>query len=97
MKPGTISGAEAAFSAQAPRFDVIDDGNPIIGRMRTIVRRAVMRNYAPGQELLELNAGTGLDALWFAERGLNVLATDAAPGCPEIKQVRCQPAPMPSD
>ena len=80
MNPGTISGAEAAFSAQAPRFDVIDDGNPIIGRMRTIVRRAVMRNYAPGQELLELNAGTGLDALWFAERGLNVLATDAAPG-----------------
>ncbi len=80
MNPITSTGAEAAFSAQAPIFDTIDEGNPIIGRMRSIVRREVMRHFRPGEHLLELNAGTGLDALWFAEQGLNVLATDAAPG-----------------
>ena len=30
--------------------------------------------------ILELNAGTGTDAVWFAERGYRVHATDIAEG-----------------
>ncbi|HRD52341.1 MAG TPA: methyltransferase domain-containing protein [Flavobacteriales bacterium] len=69
-----------AFSRQSPVFDHIDEGNPIIARMRGIVRTEALRHMRPGETLLELNAGTGIDSFWFAEQGLKVLATDDAPG-----------------
>jgi SAM-dependent methyltransferase len=36
------------------------------------------------QQVLELNCGTGEDAIWLAERGLNVHATDIAPKMVEV-------------
>jgi ubiquinone/menaquinone biosynthesis C-methylase UbiE len=69
-----------AFSRQSAVFDAIDAANPLIGRMRDLVRKATLRYIKPGDELLELNAGTGIDSFFFAERGVRVLATDAAPG-----------------
>ncbi|HRH37952.1 MAG TPA: class I SAM-dependent methyltransferase [Flavobacteriales bacterium] len=69
-----------AFSRQAPGFDVSEEGNAIIVRMRDLVRRAFMQQANLGDTLLELNAGTGIDSFYFARRGLKVLATDAAPG-----------------
>jgi ubiquinone/menaquinone biosynthesis C-methylase UbiE len=72
--------ATDAFSRQSAVFDAIDEANPLIGRMRRLVRTAALRHMQHGQELLELNAGTGIDSFFFAEHGLRVLATDAAPG-----------------
>ncbi|MCB9183359.1 MAG: class I SAM-dependent methyltransferase [Flavobacteriales bacterium] len=69
-----------AFSRQAPVFDAIDEGNAAIARMRGIVRAAALRHMVPGDRVLELNAGTGIDSVFFAEAGLRVTATDAAPG-----------------
>ena len=69
-----------AFSRQSAAFDAIDAANPLIGRMREIVRKAALRHIGPGDDLLELNAGTGIDSFFFAEKGVRVLATDAAPG-----------------
>jgi ubiquinone/menaquinone biosynthesis C-methylase UbiE len=72
--------ATEAFSRQSDAFDAIDAANPLIGRMRGLVRAAAIRQMRPGQTLLELNAGTGLDGFYFAEQGLHVLATDGAAG-----------------
>lgn len=69
-----------AFSRQSGAFDAIDAANPLIGRMRELVREAAMRHITRGSTLLELNAGTGIDSFFFAEQGVRVLATDAAPG-----------------
>ena len=69
-----------AFSGQAPIFDAFDDANPILRWMRTRVRGHVLRLLGPGSRLLELNAGTGLDAAFFAEHGHFVHATDLAAG-----------------
>ena len=80
MGTATTSPALEAFSQQAPVFDAIDRENALIGRMRAIVRNAALRHMRPGERLLELNAGTGIDSLFFAQQGLDVLATDAAPG-----------------
>ncbi len=94
---GTIelTSAAEAFSRQAPVFDAIDKGNPIIARMRHIVRREMMPHIKRTRhELLELNAGTGIDSLWFAEGGTRLLATDAAPGM--IAQLRAKQAAHPS-
>jgi ubiquinone/menaquinone biosynthesis C-methylase UbiE len=70
----------AAFSEQARDFDDYDAGNTIIRYKRNRVREHVLR-YLPAEgSILELNAGTGTDAVWFAERGYRVHATDIAEG-----------------
>jgi ubiquinone/menaquinone biosynthesis C-methylase UbiE len=70
----------AAFSAQSGIFDEIDEKNPIIKWMRAKVRAHVLTFWKAGESVLELNAGTGLDAIYFAQHGMNVHATDNADG-----------------
>ena len=48
--------------------------------MRQKVRLHVLANLHPGDHVLELNAGTGADAAYFAGLGYRVCATDIAPG-----------------
>lgn len=72
--------AAAAFSKQAVGFDAYDDGNTIIHYKRDRVRGHVLRFLPPGASILELNAGTGIDALFFASQGHRVHATDIAAG-----------------
>ena len=91
---GEQAAATEAFSRQAPIFDAIDEGNPIIARMRHIVRWEMIPHIErTGYELLELNAGTGIDSLWFAKGGTRVLATDAAPGM--VAQLKAKQAANP--
>jgi len=70
----------AAFSAQSKIFDEIDEKNPIIQWMRAKVRAHVLSFWKAGESVLELNAGTGLDAIYFAQHGMKVHATDNAEG-----------------
>ncbi len=69
-----------AFSIQSTVFDELDKKNPILTYMRNVVRQQVLSVVKPGVKMLELNAGTGLDAVFFAEHGLQVHATDNATG-----------------
>jgi SAM-dependent methyltransferase len=48
--------------------------------MREKVRNHVLSYLQPGNRILELNAGTGADAVFFARRGFCVHATDISPG-----------------
>lgn len=72
--------APEAFSRQAPHFDAIDQENTTIQWMRQRVYRHVDALLAPGSRILELNAGTGIDALRFAGLGHQVHATELAEG-----------------
>jgi ubiquinone/menaquinone biosynthesis C-methylase UbiE len=72
--------AAKAFSKQAPVFDAYDAGNIIIRYKRKRVRDHVLRYLPPESSILELNAGTGLDATYFARLGHRVHATDIAQG-----------------
>jgi ubiquinone/menaquinone biosynthesis C-methylase UbiE len=83
--------AREAFSRQAPVFDAIDAANPLILWVRERVRRASMRLIAPGSSMLELNAGTGIDSVFFAGLGVRVLATDQAPGM--VRELRTKQRP----
>jgi ubiquinone/menaquinone biosynthesis C-methylase UbiE len=72
--------AAAAFSKQSAVFDTIYGTDTIVGYKRSRVRQHVLQ-YLPAQsQILELNSGTGEDALYFAGLGHNVHATDYAPG-----------------
>jgi ubiquinone/menaquinone biosynthesis C-methylase UbiE len=68
--------AATAFSRQAPLFDELYAGDIIIQYKRKRVRDHVLQWMQPGSSILELNAGTGEDAIFFAQRGHTVHATD---------------------
>lgn len=72
--------ANEAFDKQAALFDGLYGANPIIRYKRDRVRQLVMAYLKPGQRILELNAGTGEDALYFARQGCLVHATDISVG-----------------
>jgi ubiquinone/menaquinone biosynthesis C-methylase UbiE len=73
-----------AFSAQSALFDEADEKNLIIKWMREQVREHVLKLWKSGNSILELNAGTGLDAIYFAEKGFKIHATDNAQGMIDV-------------
>jgi len=69
-----------AFSRTAAKYDAFADDHPHLTRMRSKVYAHVSRLLPPGSRILELNAGTGTDAIHLAQLGYKVHATDIAPG-----------------
>ena len=74
------SSTAAAFSKQSKHFDEEDLQNPVLQWMRAEVYKHLSAFLTPGSNLLELNCGTGIDAIHFAALGIQVYATDNAPG-----------------
>lgn len=73
-----------AFSRQSSVFDQIDESNSLLTWIRDRVRKEVLRHILPNASMLELNSGTGLDAVFFAQNGHKVLATDNADGMLQV-------------
>jgi ubiquinone/menaquinone biosynthesis C-methylase UbiE len=71
---------ERAFSKQSIVFDELYSGDTIVQYKRDRVRKQVNSLLKPNSHILELNAGTGEDAIYFAERGHTVHATDISTG-----------------
>ena len=71
-----MSRAGEAFSRQAKDFDTIDDQSKIIKWMREHVYTHLKGLLPKPSYILELNAGTGIDACHMASLGHRVLATD---------------------
>jgi ubiquinone/menaquinone biosynthesis C-methylase UbiE len=69
-----------AFSRQSEVFDELEDKNEILKWMRSITRKHILRHLKPGDKILELNAGTGLDAVYFAGKGYKIHCTDISEG-----------------
>jgi ubiquinone/menaquinone biosynthesis C-methylase UbiE len=69
-----------AFSRTAEKYDSFAEDHPHLTRMRNKVYSHVMRYIPRGARILELNAGTGTDAVRLAQRGYFIHATDIAPG-----------------
>jgi len=69
-----------AFSRTAEQYDRFAEAHPHLTRMRHKVYAHLQRFVSPGQRILELNAGTGTDAVYLAQQGFYVHATDIAPG-----------------
>lgn len=69
-----------AFSRKADEYDAFGDDHINLARMRRRVYDHVLRFVQPTDRILELNAGTGIDAAFFARQGYTVHAIDIAPG-----------------
>jgi ubiquinone/menaquinone biosynthesis C-methylase UbiE len=87
-------GASAAFDRMADTYDATFTESLIGRAQRNVVWNALERTFGPGDHVLELNCGTGEDALFLAKRGVSVLGCDASPRMIEIaERRRCQEAP----
>ena len=75
-----IERVAGAFSRKADEYDAFGADHIILARMRHKVYDHVQRFLQPTDRILELNAGTGLDAAFLARRGYAVHAIDIAPG-----------------
>lgn len=75
-----------AFSRTAEKYDAFAGDHPNQTRMRNKVYAHLERYVPAGSHILELNAGTGTDAVELARRGYTVHATDIAPGMLERLQ-----------
>jgi len=71
---------DRAFSRQSIHFDEDDFSNPILREWRQRIYSHVDQYLKPYSRILELNAGTGIDAIRFAQQGLTVHATDLSIG-----------------
>lgn len=76
--------AATAFTAQAKKFDELYSRNTIIEYKRERVRSHLKKFFQPGDFILELNSGTGDDAIWLAQQNCKVHATDISIGMQEV-------------
>jgi ubiquinone/menaquinone biosynthesis C-methylase UbiE len=76
----------AAFSRQAKVFDKLYSGNTIIQYKRKRVRDHLSKYLFQDQFILELNSGTGDDAIWLAQQNCKVHATDISQGMQKVLQ-----------
>src|SRR5947199_5255208 len=70
------SKALKAFNNQANSFDSQFESNPIVQYKRARVSNHLLAYLKPESYILELNSGTGNDALFFAKQGHFIHATD---------------------
>jgi ubiquinone/menaquinone biosynthesis C-methylase UbiE len=76
--------AADAFSKQSFVFDEIYSNNTIINYKRERVRNHVLKFLTQQSNILELNSGTGEDAIFFAALGHHVNATDISEGMQNV-------------
>ena len=84
----SLSPAAEAFDAIAERFDERFTPWLSVAAQRRAVRAELGRAFPVGARLIEIGCGTGEDALWLAERGRQVLLTDASPAM--VRQARAK-------
>ncbi|HEY4354657.1 MAG TPA: class I SAM-dependent methyltransferase [Acidobacteriaceae bacterium] len=70
--------AGLAFDSMAESYDASFTESSIGRSQRDVVWRAAERAFKPGEHILELNCGTGEDALHLASLGMRVTACDAS-------------------
>jgi SAM-dependent methyltransferase len=83
----------AVFDAIAEEYDEIFTHSRIGCAQRSLVHEAMRPYLHKGQRLLELNCGTGEDAIRLASRGIQVYACDASERMIDVarrKLARCQ-------
>jgi ubiquinone/menaquinone biosynthesis C-methylase UbiE len=93
----TVHGAGAAFDRLASVYDH-KFTNSLIGRaQRNSVWKALLKTFHRGDNILELNCGTGEDALFLAQHGIAVMSCDASQAMITYAEQRLndQPVPMP--
>lgn len=87
---GTEVTASEAFDEIAKTYDATFTNSAIGRAQRKSVWKEIDRAFTPGQHVIEINCGTGIDALHLAGRGVHVTACDSAPQMIAVARQRAQ-------
>src|SRR5687767_4264178 len=68
----------SAFDTLAPSYDKEFTHTPSGQILRNRVHNRLLSHFKAGDALLEMGCGTGEDALFLAEQGLQITATDTS-------------------
>ncbi len=68
------------FSKIAQEYEDLEENSTLIQYKRKKIRAHLLTRLEPNSSVLEINCGSGLDALYLAKKGHKVLATDIAEG-----------------
>ena len=68
----------APFDAVASRYDDTFTSSRIGRAQRSAVWRELEKTFQPGDRILEIGCGTGVDACFLAKRGVQVIALDSS-------------------
>jgi SAM-dependent methyltransferase len=88
-----VAAVASAFDSAARAYDVEFTRTVIGAAMRRAVWARCAARFPAGSHILEMNCGTGEDALWLAGRGISVLATDVSPAMLQIAANKLASAP----
>ena len=77
----------------ADSYDSQFTATAIGAMMRRAVWARCAARFAVGSHILEMNCGTGEDALWLVQRGVHVFATDASPAMLRVAQNKLASSP----
>ncbi len=80
LSQDVFSDVNKAFTKQSMIYDSYEENNKILAWMRKQVHKAALSFLKKDDTILELNSGTGTDAVFFAKKGFRVLATDLSDG-----------------
>lgn len=75
---------KASFDSAAANYDQAFTGSEIGKMQRSLVYRQLSKQLLGVKNILEINCGTGEDALWLAKQNFNVTATDVSPKMIEV-------------
>ena len=90
--PQTAPRKSNPFDALAPDYDKLFT-HSVIGRaQRQSVWRRLHTAFRPGSRVLEINCGTGVDAVFLAKLRVRVLAVDSSEGMIAVTQARVSEA-----
>ena len=87
---GLQHAAGRAFDRIADHYDELFTSTPIGQLQRDVVWAQASAIFLPGSRVLELNCGTGTDAMFLASKGVTVTACDASSEMIERAELRKQ-------
>ena len=68
----------SAFDTLAPSYDIDFTHQPIGKILRSTVHHRLLTHFSAGEHVLEIGCGTGEDALFLADKGIHITASDAS-------------------
>jgi ubiquinone/menaquinone biosynthesis C-methylase UbiE len=89
MTDSAITDSAAVFDAVAASYDETFEDNPITRHIRAIIGQTLTMHFQRGERIIDINCGTGTDAVALAGRGIRVAAIDASPRMIEMTRLKC--------